>query len=388
MDIADDDELDQSMGAANGDVTTNGYVEEDTAINSIEDASMQVPPNGEDTEMGDAGAGAIDESMPLQEEPPEEPSPPKRGRGRPKTSRASDASVVSLSKATRGRPPTVHRDTEDEQPAESSSTAAQKGKRGKKDKALRDVSAARGPNAKINSRSVSKARAKVPSRSASRVSISRVIQRSETPGNGESGLVTQRGRVSIKPLAHWRGEKAIFDPGSVDKSDRQLGRSLGGMTEIIRTEIIDDRPAKKKSGYRRPAARAKSRRLEDVEEEDEDKEPWEVETGVLNATVMQWDSTTNHYIEDQTEEKGMVSLSSFCNSSFGRFLMLRYRNCLRQQCDRNARHLRSRISLCQNPHPPVLRVRDGRLTSWWRQKEQKQQENANGVFRVLWSGAG
>lgn len=311
MDIADDDELDQSMGAANGDITTNGYVEEDTAINSIEDDSMQVPPNGEDTEMGDAGAGAIDESMPLQEEPPEEPNPPKRGRGRPTTNRASDASVLSLSTATRGRPPTVHRDTEDEQQAESSSTAAQKGKRGKKDKALRDVSAARGPNAKINSRSVSKARAKVPSRSASRVSISRVIQRSETPGNGESGLVTQRGRVSIKPLAHWRGEKAIFDPGSVDKSDRVLGRSLGGMTEIIRTEIIDDRPTKKKSGYRRPAVRAKSRRLEDVEEEDEDKEPWELETGVLNATVMQWDSTTNHYIEDQTEEKGMVSFISF-----------------------------------------------------------------------------
>lgn len=298
------------MGAANGDVTTNGYVEEDTAINSIEDDSMQVPPIGEDTEMGDAGAGAIDESMPLQEEPPEETSPPKKGRGRPKTNRASDASVLSLSTATRGRgrPPTVHRDAEDEQQAESSSTAAQKGKRGKKDKALRDVSAARGPNAKVNSRSTSKARAKVPSRSASRVSISRVIQRSETPGNGESGLVTQRGRVSIKPLAHWRGEKAIFDPGSIDKSDRMLGRSLGGMKEIIRTEIIDDRPEKKKS-YRRPAARAKSRRLEDVEEEDEDKEAWELETGVLNATVMQWDSMTNHYIEDQTEEKGMVSMT-------------------------------------------------------------------------------
>ena len=310
MDIADNDELDQSMGAANGDVTTNGYVEEDTAINSIEDDSMQVPQNAEDTEMGDAGAGAIDESMPLQEEPPEEPSPPKKGRGRPKGNRASDVSVLSLSTATRGRgrPPTVHRDADDEQQAESSSTAAQKGKRGRKEKALRDVSAARGPNAKINSRGVSKTRAKAPSRSASCVSISRVIQRSETPGTGEGSLVTQSGRVSIKPLAHWRGEKAIFDPGSVDKSDRKLsGLSLGGMTEVIRTEVVDDRPTKKKSGYRRPAARAKSRRLEDVEEEDEDKEPWELETGVLNATVMQWDSTTNHYIEDQTEEKGMVS---------------------------------------------------------------------------------
>ena len=296
--VPDGDELDQSMGDANGDVTTNGYIEDDTAMDSVEDNTMQIMPNDEDVEMANGAIGGMDESLPVQEDLPADPNPPKKkpGRGRPAKNRPSDASVLSLSTAApRGRPPTVHRD-EDNAQGESTASNTQKGKRGRKDKALRDVSAARGPNAQI--RPASKTRGKV-SRSVSRVSLSRFVQRSETPGNGESAVITRSGRHSIHPLAHWRGEKAVFDPGHID----QTGRTLGGMKEIIRTdEIIEDRP--RKSGYRRPRPRAKPQKLEDLEEDDEDKEPWEVETGVINARVMAWDSTANHYIEEETEEKG------------------------------------------------------------------------------------
>ena len=284
------------MGDANGDVTTNGYVEDDTAMDSVEDDTMQTMPN-EDIEMEDGAIGGMDESLPVQEDLPADPNPPKKpGRGRPAKKRPSDASVVSLSTATtRGRPPTVHRDADNQQ-AESTATTTQKGKRGKKDKALRDVSAARGPNAQI--RPASKTRGKV-SRSVSRVSLSRFVQRSETPGNGEGALITRSGRHSIHPLAHWRGEKAVFEPGHID----QTGLTLGGIKEVIRTdEIIEKRP--RKSGYRRPRPRAKTQKLEDLEEDDEDKEPWEVETGVINARVMAWDPSANHYIEEETEEKG------------------------------------------------------------------------------------
>ena len=294
--VPDGDELDQSMGDTNGDVTTNGYVEEDTAVDSVEDSSMPIMPNDDDVEMVDGAIGGMDESLPVQEDLPAEPNPPKKksGRGRPAKNRPSDASVLSLSTATtRGRPPTVHRDTENEQ-AESTATTTQK--RGKKDKALRDVSAVRGPNAQI--RPASKTRGKV-SRSASRVSLSRFVQRSETPGNGEGALITRSGRHSIQPLAHWRGERAVFEPGHID----QTGLTLGGIKEVIRTdEIIDKRP--RNTGYRRPRPRAKTQKLEDLEEDDEDKEPWEVETGVIHARVMAWDSGANHYIEEETEEKG------------------------------------------------------------------------------------
>ena len=296
LSVPNGDELDESIGDVNGDVTTNGYVEEDTAMDSVEDNTMQNMPNDEEVEMDDGVIGGMDESLPVQD-PPADPNPPKKpGRGRPLKNRPSDASVLSLSTApTRGRPPTVHRDADTEQ-AESSGTTTQKGKRGKKDKALRDVSAARGPNAQI--RPASKSRGKA-SRSASRVSLSRFVQRSETPGNGEGALITRSGRHSIHPLAHWRGEKAIFEPGHID----QTGLTLGGIKEIIRTdEIMEDRP--RKSAYRRPRPRAKAQKLEDVEEDDEDKEPWEVETGVINARVMAWDSGANHYIEEETEEKG------------------------------------------------------------------------------------
>ncbi|CAF9933504.1 MAG: hypothetical protein HETSPECPRED_008670 [Heterodermia speciosa] len=295
LSVPNGDELDESIGDVNGDVTTNGYVEEDTAMDSVEDNTMQNMPNDEEVEMDDGVVGGMDESLPVQD-PPADPNPPKKpGRGRPLKNRPSDASVLSLSTApTRGRPPTVHRDADTEQ-AESSGTTTQKGKRGKKDKALRDVSAARGPNAQI--RPASKSRGKA-SRSASRVSLSRFVQRSETPGNGEGALITRSGRHSIHPLAHWRGEKAIFEPGHID----QTGLTLGGIKEIIRTdEIMEDRP--RKSAYRRPRPRAKAQKLEDVEEDDEDKEPWEVETGVINARVMAWDSGANHYIEEETEEK-------------------------------------------------------------------------------------
>ena len=368
--VPDGDELDQSMGDANGDVTTNGYGEDDTAMDSVEDDTMQIMPN-EDVEMEDGAIGGMDESLPVQEDLPADPNPPKKpGRGRPAKNRPSDASVVSLSTATtRGRPPTVHRDEDNEQ-VESTTITTQKGKRGKKDKALRDVSAARGPNAQI--RPASKTRGKV-SRSVSRVSLSRFVQRSETPGNGEGALITRSGRHSIHPLAHWRGEKAVFEPGHID----QTGLTLGGIKEVIRTdEIIEKRP--RKSGYRRPRPRAKTQKLEDLEEDDEDKEPWEVETGVINARVMAWDPSANHYIEEETEEKGMsfvlLKFSNVLHHAWFTtqcFLTRAYRNRLCRQCHRDARHLRCRVPIRKDPHDAVLRIRHGRSTTWRGEKKQE-----------------
>ena len=268
-------------------------------MHGVEDDSEHMPQNDEDVDMVDqADAGA--EELPTESEPIENPKPPKKGRGRPPKNAGND-SILSLPGTPRGRRTKVHVDADEETLAEPSNAAPQKAKRAKKDKALKPVPAERGPNAKI--RAGSKPRGKMPSRSISR---SRFVPRSETPGNGENALVTRSGRHSIQPLAHWRGERAVLSPGQVE--NKVL--TLGGIKEIIRIdELIDERP-KKKYFYRRPRPGAKVSKLEDLEEDDEEQEPWEVETGVMHATVMNWDSNANHYIEEETEQKGRVSLPS------------------------------------------------------------------------------
>lgn len=287
------------MGVTNGDVTTNGHDYEDTAMPGFEEDSVQMPQNDEDVEMGEVN-GKVDDS---QAEPgAEDPNPPKKKRGRPPKN-AGDDSMLSVSGTPRGRRTKVHVDAADEPQAEeepqveSSKGPAQKGKRPKKDKTLKPVPAERGPNAKM--RDSSKPRGKMTSRSVSRA---RFIERSETPGTGENGTVTRSGRHSIQPLAHWRGERAVFEPGHIDKS----GLTLGGMKEVIRLdEIIDQRP-KKKYSYRRPPPRTNVQTLEDLEEDDEEQEPWELETGVVTAPCMTWDTIANHYNEDEVEQRGRV----------------------------------------------------------------------------------
>ena len=346
-----DDDVDETVGVTNGDVTANEHEYEDTAMPGIEEDSLHIPPNVEDVEMEEEAGREIDE-------PEAEPlatgdfKPLKKGRGRPKRN-AGDDSMLSLPSTPRGRRTKVHVDTDNEPRAENSKAAEQKGKRTKKDKALQPVLAERGPNAKI--RAGSKPRGKMPSRSASR---SRFVQRSETPGAGENALITRSGRHSIQPLAHWRGEKAIFDPGHIDKT----GLTLGGIKEVIHVdEIIDERP--RKSAYRRPRPRAKIQRLEDLEEDDEDQEPWEIETGVIHAQVMQWDSGANHYIEDETEMKGIVCFPFLLFPRRPPILIIPMltssRNRLRGGSNRNARHFRCRLPLRKDPHPPVLRIRNG-----------------------------
>ena len=291
MSVVDDD-ADETIGVTNGDVTTNNDYE-DTAMHGLEDDSEQMPQNDEDVDMVDqADAGA-------EPEPIEDPKPLKKGRGRPPKN-AGDDSMLSLPGTPRGRRTKVHVDDDEEPQVGSSNAAPQKAKRAKKDKALKPVPAERGPNAKI--RASSKPRGKMPSRSISR---SRFVQRSETPGNGENATITRSGRHSIQPLAHWRGERAVLSPGQVN--NKVL--TLGGIKEIIRIdELIDERP-KKKYSYPRPRSGAKAPKLEDLEEDDEEQEPWEVETGVIHATVMNWDTNANHYIEEETEQKGRVPIS-------------------------------------------------------------------------------
>ena len=186
-----------------------------------------------------------------------------------------------------GKPPKVHRDSS----AQPSTTTKGKGKKG----ALKPAPANRGKNAIISARTTPTK--KVPRRTSS--VRPNIIARSQTPAEGEGTRITRSGRHSFKPLASWRGEKAVFETTDLAPE----GPKMGAIKEIIRTEEIIEfrKPAK----YRR--GRAQSKKLEDVEEEDEELEDWEREPGIMQGTVMAWDALESHYIEDQTESQGEQS---------------------------------------------------------------------------------
>lgn len=145
---------------------------------------------------------------------------------------------------------------------------------------------------------------KPPSRSLSRASTTRYIQRSATPANDSGALITRFGRQSIKPLATWRGEKAVMGDRTMD--------SLPGIKEVVRVdEVVEQRPRPRRQASRTRRNRAKSR-LADVEEEEEEEEKaaWEVDPGIMMAQVMDWDPNANRYDEESTREEGAnVSLS-------------------------------------------------------------------------------
>lgn len=124
-----------------------------------------------------------------------------------------------------------------------------------------------------------------------------LVQRSETPATDNGATITRSGRASYKPLASWRGEKAIF-------GQRPDWETPASVTDIIRTDEIQLPPQPRRKPTRK--ARAKSE-LEEIEEEPEDLGPWETESGIMHAQVLKWDQEAGKYDENETEEAGMWS---------------------------------------------------------------------------------
>ena len=200
------------------------------------------------------------------------PAPATPRRGRPK-------------KAGNG----IFRD-EQAQPSEASLPAPDQPSKAKAKKPTE-----RDPNIQVKAtKKASDKPSSVRARSASR---SRFNPRSETPANDNGALLTRSGRHSIKPLASWRGERFVFGDRTSD--------SLPGIKEIVRVdEVIEERP-KQKYRYKKNQSRAKSQ-LEEVEEDDEEKDDWERDEGIMHANVMDWDSSTGKFNEDNTWEQGSI----------------------------------------------------------------------------------
>ncbi|KAL9131979.1 MAG: hypothetical protein Q9217_000188 [Psora testacea] len=264
-------------------------IDQEDTMESIETDEPPFPP----TEGPVLGEDAITSAM--------APPPPTRKRGgRP--AKASVAPVASMdepqlsqlapSVARRGRLPKktkVYKDVEAVQAQSLKTTGGEKAKQAPTE---------RDPNARPKT---AKAHGKPPSRGGSVAPRAGpyTVARSETPATDGGALTTRSGRTSIKPLASWRGEKAIF-------GQRQSSDLLPGIQEVVRTDEVMPPPKKRAGGYRPTKKRLRSQALEEIEEEEEEEkeelEPWEADRGIQHAMVMQWNPDLGKYDEDNTEQ--------------------------------------------------------------------------------------
>ena len=329
----DDEEEDEEVSRIlNGTETTNGQTYDDSAPLGMEGDSLEMPQADDDQD--DIG----DESFPQEQEQEQSASPEpeptsepianiKKRKGRPSKVDKLDfdephIAVGPEKPAKRSSRPAKKAKTEvyqDEEPTEQpessrvmdQATPMKKSKASapaKKPRASKPAPSLRDPNAKIKAAPRTKEKqasvrpmAPPPQRDGRPQPRSLQILRSETPADDEGARTTRFGRHSVKPLAFWRGERFVYGEGHLEGKEL----TLPAIKEIIRTEEVEV-PRPKRSAYRRPGP--KRQRLEDLEEdEDEDQEPWETETGIVRANVMQWDPTTGRGDEAKVEETGTSS---------------------------------------------------------------------------------
>ncbi len=137
------------------------------------------------------------------------------------------------------------------------------------------------------------------------------IMRSGTPAEDDGSRTTRSGRTSVKPLAYWRNERIVYGEDEAGTKERYL---LPTIKEVIRTEEVEQPRPKKAKGRSKAAGR--SRRLEDVEEEDEDQEPWEAGEGIMRGLVRVWDSAPGLSEDDEDENGACLDLAESPTSRF------------------------------------------------------------------------
>ncbi|KAI9880484.1 MAG: hypothetical protein M1830_002836 [Pleopsidium flavum] len=322
----------------------NGVAEVDDPVD-IDDESMRILQDHDDEDD-------VQQEQPDQESDDDNTAllpPPKRKQGRPRKILAVgseglqnagpaakkggrrvlmsapidlDASQISIpeAKPPRGRPPknpkpTVFQDEEQEDKAEEERPTKRAKNTsvnstplvGRPRKGTKPPPSQRDPNAKVTSAKKIKAKTtsvepEVAQRSNGRPKPrSLYIMRSGTPAEDGGSRITRSGRTSVKPLAYWRNERIVYGEDDAGTSERYL---LPTIKEVIRTEEVEQPRPKKAKG--RSKAAGKKRQLEDLEEEDEEQEPWEMEEGIRRGLVTIWNSVQGPD-EDEEEENAELA---------------------------------------------------------------------------------
>ncbi|MCJ1467799.1 hypothetical protein MMC07_006424, partial [Pseudocyphellaria aurata] len=176
---------------------------------------------------------------------------------------------------------------------EAEKAAPEKRKNSKKALSGRDRNAKMKPPPRPTAKpSLTKPRGRKPASKPSVASQSGV--RKNTPGDDNGALLLKSGRRSIKPLAFWRLERVVYGDGCVEGNNI----TLPSIKEVIRTDEIEV-PRPKRYNYKRSKPKQP---IKDEEDEEDERAPWENETGIVRAQVMQWDPAIGKYDEDNTEE--------------------------------------------------------------------------------------
>ena len=353
-DNGDEYDDEEETNAMIGDNTINGVINDDDDVlpngdeQLIEDSILEQggaeEQQGEETPKQD-----IEDEDSQMREP--DATPGGKGTKRRRSGRppkvvmvANDDSQISLSgpgSRARGRQKKakteVHRDEDAGQAIASSQTTKSKRKLVERDH-----------NAKI--KATKKSDNKPSSRRTGSVGPkANTVQRNETPANDNGALTTRSGRTSIKPLASWRGEKVVY--GARTKT------SLPGIAEVIRVDEIIE-PRLKRSNYHRKGRPRAQSQLGDVEEVDEDLDPWETDTGIMIGQVMGWDPATGNngiYDEENTVESGTSITSELLELQLA-FSNRVYRSCIRSRSYRTTRHQWRRLQVCEDAQSAVLRI--------------------------------
>ena len=197
---------------------------------------------------------------------------------------------------------------EDEPPVSPPSAQQRTGKKAKKAPRERD------PNARITSRKGPKTQASATRATSvtNSATLTRLTGRSlqvlrhETPAQDVGSRLMRSGRTSVKPLAFWRGERAIF--GDMSLQGKQV--VLPGIKEIVRADEILPEPRSRRKGSIKKKAKKKIPREEESssEEEYEDEiEAWEVDDGILTHETIRWDPRLRRGDPEEVDETGMFN---------------------------------------------------------------------------------
>lgn len=288
-DDSDDDE--RGSTAMNGANETNGLGYDEGALLN-DDESLQISPENE-SQSGDNDLHLEKKrkgsKLVTSQGDANEMKPPPRPKGRP--SAKPSAAKPSAAKPSAAKPSAAKPSTAKPSAAKPSAAKTSAAK----------PEPAQMENGRFKSRSVFTAR-------------------SETPAGDNGAVLMKTGRTSIKPVAFWRNERVVYGDGNLEGQVL----TLPGIKEVIRTDEIEV-PWPKKPTSRRSRPKR--------EQEDKEREPWEIETGIMRARVMQWDPVIGRYDEDNTDETGKHSISysrKYINGSG--------RSCICCRSHRNARH--------------------------------------------------
>jgi len=256
-----------------------------------------------------------------------------------------------------------------------------KPKTGKGTKSKKPPPSKKDPNAKMTSKSAKAA--KLQDNDFKQPGVIKGVQRirEETPMEDEGALHTRSGRLSYKPLAHWKGEQALFEVGP------GWGQTV---QSLIRVEEVTPMKGAAGKSRGRPRKKHKTPVFRDAQHEVQDaEEPWEADEGIVTGPVRLWDPEIEQGVDEGAEQGEFAPFNAAFKTLLNTDAELYFiRNRICCITHPGTRRSRSKLSLRQDAHYALLRMWCCRTASWRVQASQKHTENANGLLRALRQGDG